>query len=308
MKRPYKQGTRGWRDERGNVTVLLALAMTMMMGFVAIAIDGGLALLERSQLQKAVDAAALAGAFELPERRDGALNEARRAALLNGLTAAETNVEISADGREIKVTGTRKVSFFFAPALGIADADVRAQGKARLSPLSSGIRAVPLGVDYTGPLAFGTQVTLKVGSGGSGSFGALVLSGTGASDYENDLRSGYPVELSAGAVLSTQTGNIAGPTKRAVDARIAACPTSTYLNFSWDCPRAVTVPMYQAVVSDQNQVKQVKVVGFATFFLESVSSINTGAEVTGRFIARTASGGGNDSAPNFNTFGVRLVK
>ncbi|HZG85515.1 pilus assembly protein TadG-related protein [Paenibacillus sp.] len=298
-----------FRNENGNVAVLMALSMTMLIGFVALAVDGGLALLERSRLQRAADAAALAGVLELPERPEQATEHARNAAALNGVAASAINVAFSDDRRDITVTARRTVPFYFAPVLGVNGASMSAEATARIAPLASGLKAVPLGVEHTTSLAFGTRVVLKVGaSAGPGSFGALVLSGTGASEYERDLREGYPQLLRTGTVLATQTGNIAGPTKRAADEIIARCPSATYLNYPINCERAVLVPMVRAVTVDQNQVKQVVVTGFATFFIESVSSTSAGAEVVGRFIRRTASGEIGDDAPNYGTFGTRLIR
>jgi len=297
-----------FRNENGNVAVLMALSMTMLIGFVALAVDGGLALLERSRLQRAADAAALAGVLELPERPEQAAEHARNAAAMNGVAAAAVNVEFSEDRRDITVTARRSVPFYFAPVLGVNAAEMHAAATARIAPLSSGFGAVPLGVEHTTSLTFGTRVALKVGtSAAPGAFGALVLSGTGASNYENDLREGYPQLLRTGTLLDTQTGNIAGPTKRAADEIIARCPSATYLDYPIDCARAVLVPMVRPIVAD-NQVKQVVVTGFATFFIESVSSTSAGAEVIGRFIRRTASGEVGDDAPNYGTFGTRLIR
>ena len=50
-----------WRQEFGQGLVLAALAMVVILGFAAMAIDVGLFLHERRELQNAADAAALAG-------------------------------------------------------------------------------------------------------------------------------------------------------------------------------------------------------------------------------------------------------
>ena len=51
--------------ERGQSLVMFALALTVLLGFVAITVDVGLAFLEKRHLQNAVDAAALAAAQDL---------------------------------------------------------------------------------------------------------------------------------------------------------------------------------------------------------------------------------------------------
>ena len=52
------------RDERGNVLILAALSMTMLMSFMAFGIDVGYLYNTQRQLQTLADAAALAGALE----------------------------------------------------------------------------------------------------------------------------------------------------------------------------------------------------------------------------------------------------
>src|SRR5437762_14142504 len=55
----------GRRARRGNVIVLLAVALTAVVGFTALAADGGLLLEHRRQVQGAADVAAMAAAIDL---------------------------------------------------------------------------------------------------------------------------------------------------------------------------------------------------------------------------------------------------
>src|SRR5687768_10805693 len=63
-KSPARARLPGQR-RRGNVLVLSAVLMIVMMAMVAFAVDVGYICLMRGELQRAVDAAALAGAAEL---------------------------------------------------------------------------------------------------------------------------------------------------------------------------------------------------------------------------------------------------
>ncbi|KKM62330.1 hypothetical protein LCGC14_1522760 [marine sediment metagenome] len=54
------------RDESGQTLILFVLALGVLLGSVAMSVDVGLILHERRSLQNAADAAALAGAIELP--------------------------------------------------------------------------------------------------------------------------------------------------------------------------------------------------------------------------------------------------
>ncbi|MDD5367943.1 MAG: pilus assembly protein TadG-related protein [Anaerolineaceae bacterium] len=52
-------------DERGQVLILLVVGMVALLGFAALAIDGGMAFSERRNAQNAADAAAVAGAYAI---------------------------------------------------------------------------------------------------------------------------------------------------------------------------------------------------------------------------------------------------
>lgn len=58
-------GNRRDRTEAGQALVLLALAFVILLGFVGLAIDGGIVYTERRRAQNAADAAALAGALTI---------------------------------------------------------------------------------------------------------------------------------------------------------------------------------------------------------------------------------------------------
>jgi Flp pilus assembly protein TadG len=60
-----KHLVRGARNDSGQTLVVAALCMTVLIGFLGLAIDAGQLRYQKRQLQKAADAAALAGALEL---------------------------------------------------------------------------------------------------------------------------------------------------------------------------------------------------------------------------------------------------
>src|SRR3990170_8961038 len=76
-------GTR--RSERGQALIMFVLAAGVLFGFVAMTIDVGIILHERRQLQNTADAAALAGAIELPNSPGLAYDKAQHWAELNGI-------------------------------------------------------------------------------------------------------------------------------------------------------------------------------------------------------------------------------
>ncbi|MCC7498791.1 MAG: hypothetical protein IT160_14515 [Bryobacterales bacterium] len=75
----------GPRNERGAILLLTAIGLVVLLTFAALTIDGGLLELEKTRLQTAADAAALAAARDLPGAGDARLMESARAsAALNG--------------------------------------------------------------------------------------------------------------------------------------------------------------------------------------------------------------------------------
>ncbi len=71
--------------ERGQMLVIFTLLLAVVIGFVALTIDVGLALVEKRQLQNAVDAAALAAA------QDFANGESEATATATALEYLELN-------------------------------------------------------------------------------------------------------------------------------------------------------------------------------------------------------------------------
>ena len=61
--RTHRTGFRG--NERGSVAVHLAIVMVALVGFAALAIEGGYLLLKHRQMQSAADGAAMSGATAL---------------------------------------------------------------------------------------------------------------------------------------------------------------------------------------------------------------------------------------------------
>ena len=104
---------------------MFALIVTGLMLAGALAFDVGLVMLERRDQQNAADAAALAGARELPN----AATARRRPdpiATANGFTQAvdSATVSVGATSTRIVVTITRPVASYFANLVGIANFNV----------------------------------------------------------------------------------------------------------------------------------------------------------------------------------------
>jgi Flp pilus assembly protein TadG len=131
------------RGERGQGLVLVALAMTVLLGIVALAVDVGLLLHERRTVQNAVDAMVLAGAAELPDDPDLAIENANEWALKNGITAGEiqsisvTTTNVPNDTLVVELN--RDFSFVFGRVMGLLETDIGAGASAMMgSPVGAG--------------------------------------------------------------------------------------------------------------------------------------------------------------------------
>ena len=103
-----------WRNEDGQAMVMVALMMVVLLGFAALAIDGGRLYIAKSKMQNAADAAALAGAQDLPNAST-AINTAVDFAEDNEVLPSNTIVVTPYDSnaKKIKVQCSTPVTFTF---------------------------------------------------------------------------------------------------------------------------------------------------------------------------------------------------
>ncbi len=140
------------KNEEGQVLILFALLLAVLTGFAALAIDVGSMTLTKTKLQTAADAAALAGANELPNDSTAeytAVEYAKR----NGVQESDVTATAGHDGdpNKIKVVCKKKVSHTFARIIGFTDTDISASAVAKNNPSWQG-EALPFmnfGFDYS---------------------------------------------------------------------------------------------------------------------------------------------------------------
>lgn len=107
-------------DERGSIPVLVALSLTVLLGFSALAIDFGMMAACKQRMQNAADAAALAAAGDLClESGVTAQSTAREYAIRNGFDPTEEAVDMNVRVVDNKVTVTlrKTLSMCFSAAL-----------------------------------------------------------------------------------------------------------------------------------------------------------------------------------------------
>ena len=107
--------------------------------------------------------------------------------------------------------------------------------------------AIPIAIQK-GAYTSGQEILLKQSPPQSGNFGCLALGARGANTYRDNLKYGYNQTLKTGDLIDTEPGNMAGPTKEAVQYRISTGKTK------------VIVPV--VTTWEESGRKQIKIEGF----------------------------------------------
>lgn len=213
--------------QSGNVAIIFALVIVVLLGISALVVDVGGLFEERRELQKAADFASLAGVMELPGDPDSAISKASEYIDQNTTHASERNITVISiyvpnDAIRVEIANPN-TELYFARIWGHQKSTVRAGATAVISsPTVYGHGVMPFGIMAKEPTStspfgytFGEQVVLKVPSqsGKSGNFQFLDIIGDpeqqagGAKDIYNALESGgAPNAVYKGEKYYTQTG------------------------------------------------------------------------------------------------------
>ncbi len=116
------------RRERSQALPIMALLLVVLIGLLGLAIDVGRLYIARTELSRALDAAALAGVVELPD-----VDEAQAKAtayLAENLPDATASFPEPDHASQFRVTGTRNVDMLFMGIFGFGEVDVDATAAA----------------------------------------------------------------------------------------------------------------------------------------------------------------------------------
>ncbi|MCM8749599.1 pilus assembly protein TadG-related protein [Thermomicrobiaceae bacterium CFH 74404] len=178
----------------GQVMVLFALMLTVLVGFLGLAIDAGFLLAERRAVQNAADASALYGGRLLSQGKSRAQAEAGAldyAAQIYGYASSDPDVQIEAEATstQVRVEITRELPRFFLGVLYTGDWSVHANAVTSINPETGPYAMIALGKlpDYNG-IDFNGNNTLTItcsppapGCGSIGSNADITFSGSGSS-------------------------------------------------------------------------------------------------------------------------------
>jgi Flp pilus assembly protein TadG len=279
---------RGLRS-RGQTVVMLTLLIPILLGAVALGADVAVFYYNWGQLQRAADAAALAGGSYLPRDTTSATSTAVKYAGLNGVPSGQvTSVSFGTGNTTITVRVQRTVPYMFARVVGLVNNPVRAAATAAVLTAGSATGAMPIGLNSNTPYSKGQPIAMHSGRVAPGDWDGLALGCDGATCYQDNLTNGYSGTITVGDLLSSEPGATVGPTDKGINARIqnglAFDSSASATNFKTGDPRAVIVP-----VVNWNGCKgkcTVPVVTFAAVWINSVS----GTTINATFISYVAAG------------------
>ncbi|QGU00290.1 hypothetical protein SYNTR_1696 [Candidatus Syntrophocurvum alkaliphilum] len=329
------------KKEKGSVTILTALAMVVLIGFSALAIDGGNLYFRHMNLQDISDASALAGCKELiksqgndNKKKEDAFDKAIDYMEHNGITVISRNkhnytamiklndnetgevlVSFPDGTKEVKVDLNIDTTLYFARIFGSSSSEVAASAIASsggASQYTGGL--VPLSFfwgkeegeeEYKTGIEY--ELSLTSGDGESGNYGFLDIDENPNKFYEY-LADGYPGTLSVGDEVQTYPGVSAGLIDRGIEDRISNCcgNCDEEENFDPDCSRVVIVPIVSDFFEDNNGKTWIEIVGFAQFYI--IDYDKKDKILTGVFIEDVTHSPSLFDAPQYMVQSVRLVQ
>ena len=302
------------KSERGQAFVLAAVAMVMCMGMAALVLDVGNWFRDKRRLQGTVDAAALAGAQQLPDDSAGAQSQALSYANKNGGDVAGANIVITSQYQAndtISVSGQRNDPGIFSKVIAIPGANITAKATARVGPPAQALHVAPM-VVYCGHSLiqncnnnhtpqFNVPTTMDYDPmGAPGAFGMLNLDGEngtiGSSTEADWITDGFDKYLGLGKYKSDPGAKFSSQNVQgALDDRIG-----TVLLF----------PVFKTL-DGTGQNAQYDIIGWIGFYLQSYDVHGNNATLHGYFteyiaqgILSTTGGGGGPSS----SFGVKSIQ
>jgi Flp pilus assembly protein TadG len=306
-------------DQRGQTFVLTAIAMVMICGMAALVLDVGHWFRDKRRLQGTADAAALAGAQQLPGAPGQAKTMARDYANKNGGDVSASDIVVSStyiSNDTIAVAAKRNDPGIFSRVIGVGNTDISARAKARVGNPISVLHVAPMVVRCNHPLIqncnnngnlpqFNVPTTLDYDPmGAPGAFGMLNLNkggGTPGSSEEADwILKGYDAWLDVNKDYLSDPGAkfSSNEVQSALDSRMANDPVLMF-------------PVYQRLTGTGQNAKYF-IIGWIGFHLTSYVIHGNNATLTGYFTTYIARGvlasGGPGNSTNYGVTSIQLIE
>lgn len=307
------------KSERGQAFVLAAVAMVMLMGMAALVLDVGNWYRDKRRLQGTADAAALAGAQQLPDNAAGARAQALTYANKNGGDVAGADIIVTSQympNDTIEVNGRRNDPGIFSKVIGFSGANITAHAKALVEPPSGALHVAPMVVFCGHSLIqncndnhtpqFNVPTTMNYDPmGAPGAFGMLNLDGEtgtiGSSTEAAWILDGFDKYLGLGKYKSDPGAKFSSNNvQSALDKRM-----HTVLLF----------PVFKTL-DGTGQNAQYDIIGWIGFYLTGYTVNGNNATLSGYFttyiaegiISRHAPGSGGVPSSFFGVESIQLIE
>ena len=317
-------------NSRGQMMVLYAGALAFALaGAVALCTDVAIMYVNWENLQKAADAAVLAGANYLPDDTATAISTANTWSVNNNSIQASEIVSgptVSNKNRDISITLRRTVPYNFGKVLGMTSADVQVTATAEAQNVggTNSNHLIPVGFQCANAKCVnpGDNLVLPGEKGGPpstnkvspGNWGLLQFpdnqkyTGNG---FNTTLANGYqgtaPILIGTSSGVSSNTGNDVnkltqpGLGTRYTSGTLTMPLPSPMTSGNFADPRIVEIPM---VDSWGSGTKVEDITGFITAILIPDGSGTFYAQVVNISLGSQI---GDPNAPNTGTFAIVLV-
>jgi Flp pilus assembly protein TadG len=319
---------------RGQMMVLYACAIVTLLGAMALGTDVAVMYWNWQDLQKAADAAVLAGGASLPGDTTQAAKDVNTYLANNGVNTAteiksgptfgtNPNDAVPVANDTVSITLQRTVPYSFARVLGLTSANVQVTATAWAQPSGSvGGGIVPIALNNAVAVNTGVPITFYGDispSQGPSHWGGLNINGdTGGGSFAPAIQSGYNGVVSVGDTDALVTGLKNGPVKSAFQTRLddgsSEDPSGTWNDHTAGDPRDIVVPLTSGTPTPGNS-SDFQITGFVHIWLTGVTGNGNGANplsITGIVFTGPAeanpSGGGGGGAGGSNIDQVVLIQ
>lgn len=322
------------KNQQGHILVTVSFALITLVGITAFVIDIGGLYVEKSKLQKTLDAAVLAGASQLSVSQAKAVDKAKEIVNKNNYINSDSD-KIDTGADFIKITKTVEKAHTVASLIGGNSSNITASAKAQ-------VKGVLLGRDGIVPVGIPSDKLPKEGetgypfpdfpmifepgnSGGGknpsnegnysvkGNFGFLAINGPGGNLLRENIRDGADLEVSEEMYEWTQTGlswgNVSKGFQDRIDADISKSYCSVYETADSSCSRVIIVPIVDSY-TDATGKTLMKITGFASLWISSIDGKGNEKMVNAKYIDTITFGefGDPGDAKNYYVNGVTLVE
>jgi Flp pilus assembly protein TadG len=305
------------RSDSGQAMVFIVFALMGLVLMAGLVIDGGSWRRTQRQVQTAADAAALAGAQDLPidaTASTTAVNYAQQN--MSGIAAPTVTFPTDAPCVAhacIDVRAAKPVSGIFLAAI---NATARAHARAMVSVPSMMKNVAPVAVKntvacaVTNPACYGQTVTLTFDESNvsSSNIGLIDLSchstsstacpsnaGIGGSQLKDWIETGYADALPANQWYNVKTGETIGPVKQGFNDRVGV---------------ALFFPVFDTVATSGGSAYYFHIIGWAAFVIDptGVTWTSQKRQLTGHFVTYTATDlAAGDPIGGATDFGVHVI-